>query len=208
MIKFACNPPAVNADAIINTGLPMLGLAPAVPPIDGFGMEINPNMTDVPARELPSPRLTYKVGQAKVQNGSWNILDVKFHRGVRISSWCVLVIRDGRDTIGGPQDPQFSTLVRGFGTKLDKSGVGVPPGLPRLLPPASLPNPNQDPDRSRALTIIRNIFKDALKSGPKPSFVLVLLENRDNYIYPGIKVRCFNLFIYLHILKSYSPAHR
>ncbi|KAF9476154.1 QDE2 protein [Pholiota conissans] len=187
MIRFACNPPAANADSIINTGLPALALAPAQSPLNGFGIQVNPTMPDIPARELPAPRLSYKVGQARVANGSWNILDVKFHRGARIDNWAVLVIRDGRGTISGPDDPSLDRLVRGFAAKLNKSGVSLPSGMPRLLPPAALPNPNQDPDRIQALNMIRNILNGAVQKGPKPSLVLVLLENRDNFIYPGIK---------------------
>lgn len=64
----------------------------------------------------------------------------------------------------------------------------MPEGMPRLLPPAKCPNPHQDPGRVEALNIIRQILRDASKGVPKPSFILVLLENRDNFIYPGIKV--------------------
>ena len=190
MIKYACNPPAVNAEAIMRDGLPTLGLSlPPQGPLAGFGVEINTAMAVVPARELLPPKLTYKVGAPRVQNGSWNILEVKFHRAALINSWWVLVVRDGRGMIGGPQDPNFHGLLQGFAEKLRKCGVGVPPGLPRLLPPAALPQPKNDPERTLALNIIRNILQTALSNHGRPSFVLVLLENRDNFIYPGIKVR-------------------
>lgn len=191
MIKYACNPPAVNAEAIMRNGLPTLGLvSPTQGPLAGFGVEINTAMAVVPARELLAPKLTYKVGGApRVQNGSWNILDVKFHRGAQINSWWVLVVKDGKNVIGGPQDPKFTGLIQGFSEKLRKSGVSIPPGLPRLLPPAPLPQPRTDPERTQALNTIRNILRTALSSHGRPSFVLVLLENRDNFIYPGIKVR-------------------
>ncbi|KAF8970422.1 argonaute-like protein [Flammula alnicola] len=135
---------------------------------------VDTNMSDIPGRELAPPRLTYKVGQAKVQNGSWNIRDVQFHRGARIGSWWVLVVKDGRGIIQGPQDGNLQGLVQSFSAKLRKT---------------ALPDPSSDPDRTLGLNIIREILKTALTQSKvgKPSFVLVLLENRDHYIYPGIK---------------------
>ena len=188
MIRYACNPPRVNAEAIVGQGFPSLGLIPLKAPSDGFGISIDTAMAVVPGREFNPPRLTYRVGNARVQNGSWNILDVKFHRGGTVSSWWILVVRDGRDILKGPTDPNLKGLVEGFRDKLKRSGVAIPEGMPRLLPPANFPNPFQDPGRVEALNVIRKIFRDALTGARKPSFILVLLENRDNFIYPGIKV--------------------
>ena len=190
MIRYACNPPKVNAEAIINRGLPSLGIVnPAQSPIPGFGVQIDNKLADIPGRELPPPGLSYKVGQARPRDGSWNILDVKFHRGAIVSSWWVLVVQDGRKTIQGPQDQNLIGLIQGFSTKLSNSGITIPPGRPVLLPPAVLPNPHTDPERTNALNTIRQTLRTALSTyKTKPSFILVLLENRDNYIYPGIKV--------------------
>ena len=188
MIRYACNPPKINAEAIVGRGFPSLGLAPLAAPTNNFGIEIDTSMSVVPGRELDPPRLTYRAGNAKVQNGSWNILDVKFHRGATVSSWWVLVVRDGREILKGPLDPNLKGLVEGFNQKLKNSGIIMPDGMPRLLPPAKLPNPQKDPGRVGALNIVRQILRDASKGSSKPSFILVLLENRDNYIYPGIKV--------------------
>jgi hypothetical protein len=66
--------------------------------------------------------------------------------------------------------------------------MGMPPGMPKLLVTEPLPHGGQDFGRVRALQSIRKTLQDALpKSGPGPSFVIVLLSGRDNYIYPGIK---------------------
>jgi len=99
----------------------------------------------------------------------------------------VLVVRDGQNTIQQPDDPVFQTLVNGFRNKLARSGIAVPEGLPRVLPPATLAFDPRDPTRLQAIDTIRQTLKKALAATKKPSFVLVLLENRDNYIYPGIK---------------------
>jgi hypothetical protein len=98
-------------------------------------------------------------------------------------------VKDGRNIVQGPQDQKLVGLIEGFSTKLRNSGIAVPSGRPALLPPANLPNPNTDPERTNALNTIRQVLRTALTTyKTKPSFVLVLLENRDNYIYPGIKV--------------------
>lgn len=186
MIRYACNPPRVNAESIANEGFPTLGLAPAVSPITGFDISISTEFAVIPARELRPPRLTYKAGNANIRDGSWNILDVKFHRGARVASWWVVVIRDGQNTLGGPDDPRLQGLVEGFSRKCARSGIAMPEGRPRLIPVTLMPERN-DPGRVNSIDTLRNTFKSAIQPGKKPSFVLVLLENRDNFIYPAIK---------------------
>jgi len=190
MIRYACHRPRVNAESIINQGLPTLGLTPQTlaTPVNGFGVTIDTDMAVIPARELRPPRLTYQVGSANVRDGSWNILDVKFHRGARVSSWWVLVVRDGEGGFGGP-DPALKGLVEGFAAKCKKSGIAMPNGMPRLLVTPPLQHISSDPSRTGAIDHIRQTIKTALavKGQQKPGFILVLLNNRDNYIYPGIK---------------------
>jgi len=193
MIRYACNPPRVNAQAIVDKGLPTLGVFPSQGPLAGFDVSINPTMAVVPGRELPPPKLTYKAGRADVRSGSWNILDVKFQQGATITSWWVMVVRDGRNMLSGPKDTRLAGLVQGFTAKLKKSGVNIPTGLPRLIPPPTLPPPASDPSRTLGLRNIKSTLEGELQTQKKPSFVLVLLENRDNYIYPGIKV-CVGIF--------------
>jgi hypothetical protein len=190
MIRYACNPPGVNADAIVNRGLPILGLTPQSlsTTVNGFDVSISTEMTVIPARELPPPRLSYKVGSANVQNGSWNILDVKFHRGSTVASWWVLVVRDGPTSmINDPKDPQLINLCKGFAAKCERSGMKVL-NPPRILATQLLP-PIQDPTRTGSIDKIRQTIKKNLEidKGKKPSFILVLLSRVDNFIYPGIK---------------------
>lgn len=190
MIKYACNPPRINAENIVDKGFPSLGYNPPKSVLAGFGVTVDNQLLVVPGRELLAPRLSYKAGQARVQNGSWNILDIKFQRGATVANWWVLVVRDGKSLVRGPEDPRFKGLVEAFRTKMVSSGMTVPPAPPSLLPPAALVNPNSDPNRKESLNVIRNTLKNELqkRGGKKPSFVLVVLENRDHYIYPGIKV--------------------
>jgi len=208
MIKYACNPPKVNAESIINKGLPSLGIAPAQLPMAGFGVEVDPNLADIPGRELPPPGISYKTGRARPQDGSWNIRDVKFHLGAIVSSWWVLVIRDGRNTIQGPQDQDLLSLIHGFEAKLNKSGINLPGEIPPVLFPDRLPNLRDDPERTSALNIIRQTLNTELVTRPKPSFVLVLLESRDHYIYPGIKVFTVLFFLFYFTLRLLIPWPR
>ena len=197
MIRYACNKPRVNAEYIVDRGFPSMGLKPPSQPISGFGITVDSEMLVIPGRELNHPNLTYRDGRAKVQNGSWNILDVKFQKGATVGSWWVLVVQDGVNLVKGPDD--IRGLVDGFQQKMNRSGMHVPG--PSLLPPARLIPPMRDPDRKQSLEIIRKLLAGELekKKGTKPSFVLVLLERRDNYIYPGIKVE-----FYLSFLPSFS----
>jgi len=200
MIRHACNPPRVNAESIVGKGFPSLAFDPPQSPLTGFGITIDKDLLVVPGRELDAPRLSYRVGQARVQNGGWNIVDIKFQRGATVTGWWVLVVRDNSrspNRIQGSDDPKLKGLVEAFRAKMVSTGMPVPPGPPMLLPPAALVNPDRDPNRKQSLNIIRDILKSELqKKGVKPSFVLVLLENRDHYIYPGIKVTQTQLFRY------------
>ena len=212
MIRFACNIPEVNAQAIVYQGFPKLGLSSGEnqsETVSGFDLSISSEMAVIPARELPAPRLSYKVGTANVNNGSWNILDVKFHRGGTVSSWWVLIVRDGPNApINNPSDPQLTSLIKGFAAKCEKSGMRVagPPSIiaARLLPPA------QDPIRSGSIDAIRQAIKRQLTaaSNKKPSFILVILANVDNYIYPGIK-RIGDVELGIHtVCMQYSKAFK
>ncbi|KAF9530114.1 argonaute-like protein [Crepidotus variabilis] len=191
MIKVACNKPRINAEHIVNRGFPSLGLSPAQPPLSGFDIGVDTKMVDIPGRELLPPKLSYGVGVPRVANGSWNILDVKFHRAAQIANWWVLVVQDKPRTTfeNGPKDPRLPALIQGFANKLRKCGIALPGSMPNLLPPAQLLPPHRDPERKQSLEIIRSLLRTQLATakGVKPSFILVLLENRDNYIYPGIK---------------------
>ena len=198
MIKVACNPPRANAEAIVTRGLPLLGLTGPNSVLNGFGLSIEPDMIVTPGRELLPPRLSYKVGRANVANASWNILDVKFHQGASVSSWWVFPIldsRDGRHMIQGNQDPQLVGLIEGFKQKMKKSGIALAREQPVLVPPVDLPPIGQDPGRKRAIRMIGDRIQEGIQKGGKPGFILVLLENRDNYIYPAIKVNLFVHFL-------------
>lgn len=70
MLMVANRRPAVNALHITQQGIPKLGFN-GNPTLEAFGVTISPNMTVIPARELPPPRVTYKQGSnpTRVMNG-------------------------------------------------------------------------------------------------------------------------------------------
>ncbi|KAF8637180.1 hypothetical protein AX17_002993 [Amanita inopinata Kibby_2008] len=186
MIRYACNPPAYNADAIVGAGLPKLGLSQNASTLDAFGIKIDPEMSVIQARILAPPTLSYRVGKPNVRDGSWNILDVKFQRGATVKSWWVLYINDGIGIVKEPGD--ILPLAQAFKNKCKNSGMIIPDSNPILLKPAKLLRPLEDDGaRSGALGIIKNLLKEQQAKTGKPSFVLVLLERVDKYIYPGIK---------------------
>ncbi|KAL4080951.1 Piwi domain-containing protein [Scleroderma citrinum] len=191
MICHACRPPVENANSIVYRGLPMLGLTQTNNRIlDNFGVEIEPHMAVIPARELPSPKVNYAAGRPpNVKDGSWNILDVKFHTGAVVKSWGVLVVVDGRPAFNGIQDPALTGIWKGFQEKCRRSGMTVERD-PQVFSTSSLPPLWQDPARRNALNLIRRTITERYNPTTKPSFLLIILSGRDNFIYPGIKRMC------------------
>ena len=193
MLHYACKPPAENARAILNQGFPLLGLTPNNQTLSNFGLSVSHNMAGVPFRELPPPNVSYRDGQPpRVNNGAWNILDVKFHLGGAVKSWWILVVTEGQQSVfDGPNDPRLTGLWKGFAGKCERSGMtGITPDSEPALLNVVLPNPANDPGRQQALAQIRSrIWNNQAQRG-NPSFMLVILSRRDNYIYPGIKRIC------------------
>uniref|UniRef100_A0A0W0FNM2 Putative argonaute-like protein n=1 Tax=Moniliophthora roreri TaxID=221103 RepID=A0A0W0FNM2_MONRR len=194
MIKVACNPPNVNAEAIVGDGFAKLGIAPPSTVLNNFGISVSPEMAVVPGRELQPPRLSYAQKSVSASNGAWNIMNVRFHRGAGIRSWWMMVVRDSSfsntgSIVAGPGDPNLTRLRDNFAGKLRSCGVMLPNTIPRLCVTDLLPPLADDPDRKAALEIIRRTFLGELQKsgGQKPDFILVLLSHMDNFIYPGIK---------------------
>ena len=193
MLRHACKHPAENAHAILNQGFPLLGLTPNNQTLSNFGLSVSHNMACVPFRELPPPNVSYRGGQSpRVNNGAWNILDVQFHVGGAVKSWWILVVTDGQQCVfEGPNDPQLTGLWKGFAGKCERSGMtGITPNSSPVILNVVLPHPTDDPGRQQALAQLRSTIRDNQTRDGNPSFMLVILSRRDNYIYPGIKRIC------------------
>jgi hypothetical protein len=192
MLRFACKRPPENAQTILNQGFPLLGLTPNNQALNNFGLRVSNDMAGVPFRELPPPSLSYKGGQPpRVQNGSWNILDVKFHVGGHVKSWWILAVTEQRPVFQGPTDPRLTGLWQGFAGKCQRSGMaGIDPNSQPNLLNVQLVNPATDPGRQQSLARIKSLIRENQERRGAPSFMLVILSQRDNYIYPGIKRIC------------------
>ena len=199
MIKMACRPPANNAKCLIEEGLPTLGFSAQkrAPILASFGIDISEKMSDIPARVLSPPQLSYRSGLVNVNNGAWNIVNVKFHRGAKVGPYWALYVNDGsvankRNWQPPPPPPsleQLSNLVKKFQEKCASSGMDISGSKPVILP-ADLNTVRQGDDfaRTGALRIIQDIIEAQLSKTGKPSLILVLLRGIDKFIYPGIKV--------------------
>lgn len=195
MIKVACNPPAFNANAIVNQGIPHLGLKQnaLASTVSGFGISVSNDMAVIPFRILDPPSISYKVGKPNVREAAWNILNVKFQKGGNMQRWAVLLVTEGRpNEFQNDRDPALQEFIRTFQKKCKDSGIVTPDTLPQLIVTPQLPphHRQNDPYRERAMAQIRESLKANLNPREKPSFILVLLSGIDDYIYPGIKRLC------------------
>lgn len=191
MLRVACQSPQTNSDLIRGDGFAKLAIAESTKHnvMKNFGITIDQNMAVIPARILPPPGLSYARGQARPNDGSWNILDVAFHRGGNMDRWAVLIVREpNRDKFQGPSDPAMWSFIQAFAEKCRRTGMRVAQERPTVVPVGPLPpGGDRDPSRSAAVAQIKEKMTALASANPRPSFILVLLNNRDNYIYPGIK---------------------
>ena len=191
MLRVASRRPAENTAIIMESAMQRLGYNPATAVLNSFNIRVARQMIVVPGRELPPPSVTYGRGVPRVQNGSWNILDVRFHVGGRMKNWKVLVVRDGVEALSfkGPRDERLITFIKAFNDKCKKSGMDVGNEPPVILATDQLSPVREDPGRRRSL---ENISRTIESFGdPKNiSFILFLLQKKDDFIYPGIKRLC------------------
>ncbi|KAJ7764554.1 argonaute-like protein [Mycena maculata] len=187
MITVAAKPPNVNGAAIAGRGLNELGYRPGAGALQGFGITIGGEMAVVPGRILPPPKIQYGQGTPDVDDrASWNIRNVKFHRGSTLDNWAVLLLHDGndRDEFNGKQDPELLNTIRGFTDMCKKSGMRVPMAVPPIVEAALPQKDSADPTRGKAIGTIRDVVGKLPK---KPRLILVILSTADKHIYSGIK---------------------
>ena len=189
MIKVACRPPNVNANAIVNRGLDELGYISGAPHLQAFGVDVGRDVTVVPGRILPPPNIRYGVSTSRVDDrAAWNMRSVKFAKPARLQSWAVLLVRDGgRFDFEGRDDPALLPLVRGLANMCRSSGMGIPPQDPPIVE-ADLPRRSaRFPVREDAIRAVESAMKTV---GKKPALFLVVLSNKDRNLYNGIKKLC------------------
>ncbi|KAI0247504.1 Piwi-domain-containing protein [Lactifluus subvellereus] len=192
MLRCASRKPAMNAQLIVERGLSCLGYTPGTPVLEAFGVRVSSEMSVIPARELPAPKVTYSKGSLQVKNGSWNLRDVKFHRGAKASNWKVLVVRDNADgtALNDTSDPRLSSFIEAFVGKCRSSGIDLSPRPSTILQTDELLPIHQDQKRrTGAITQISRTI-ELFGDMESISFILVLLPRQDDYLYPGIKRLC------------------
>ncbi|KAI0357820.1 Piwi-domain-containing protein [Trametes cingulata] len=191
MITVACQPPNVNAEAIVNRGLHELGFTQTPPPLNAFGVSIGNEMAVVPGRILPPPAVRYQDGaQSNIdEKASWNLRGLRFAVGALLEKWAVLLIQDGnrRDEFTGPHDPELQRNLAGFSDMCKRSGMSVDPAKPTIVAAQLPPKRPEDPLRKSAIQTISATLR-GIKS--KPKIVLVILSNGDRHIYSGLKHLC------------------
>ncbi|KZV96981.1 Piwi-domain-containing protein [Exidia glandulosa HHB12029] len=197
MLRLASRRPAVNAAHIVHQGLPKLGLTgqAASPVLKEFGVTVSDEMAVIPARRLAPPRVTYQKGTPNVSEGSWNILNVTFHRGAKVKNWKVLVVVDGPKDPGsqprfpgGSQDAKLLDFLEKFRAKCSSSGMVMPKCS--QIEGVRLVGGREDPGRVRSMQMLETTmgkFASGAAAWKNVDFVLVLLEYRDDYIYPCLK---------------------
>lgn len=188
MIRYACNPPYENANAIVGHGLGLLGLRDREGPMQGFQVQVSTEMAIVPARVLTAPRLMYKSGpQQGVNNGFWNIVNVKFAVPASLTRVAVVVIADrGRDDFTGPGDPDLKATIEGLVSKCRSCGM-VADDASKVPPPIYLRAGRPDPKDPRRQSLIDQLEAGVKALPGKPNIILVFMSARDNDIYPGLK---------------------
>ncbi len=108
-----------------------------------------------------------------------------------MENWAVLmVLEQGKGfRFKGPTDPELWKFIQGFRNKCASTGMVAPNERPRLEAAGPLaPQSEEDPFRQGAVSKLRAAVEKLMN--PRPSFILVLLDYRDNYIYPGLKKLC------------------
>ena len=186
MIEFAAQPPNVNATAIVDEGLKLLGFTGSSSPRDSFGVKIKPHMTVVPGRILQPPKIEYGKSAPQFDNekASWNLRGVKFAQGApKLENWVVISIYDGNNKQEPRQDDPALKVLTAFMQTCQNSGIqqiAKPQYLKVMLPPFS----KDDPLRENA---VRTIMQTTKQLKQRPSLALILLSNDDKHIYNGIK---------------------
>ncbi|KAF2817716.1 Piwi-domain-containing protein [Mytilinidion resinicola] len=118
MLDAACRKPDENRHAIIEEGLPALGIDPsrnASTASDDSLFKVDPAMLSVPTRILTRPTILYKTGQQANVNESarWSLERQKFFKtaGGEIKMHVILEGDDGRNKVIKHEERYLKTLI-------------------------------------------------------------------------------------------------
>lgn len=191
MLRCASRQPAKNAKLIVEQGLSRLGYTPTTPVLDAFGVKVSGEMSVIPARELPAPKVTYGKSSLQVKGGSWNLREIKFHRGAKAPNWVVLVVNDGVPDLSfkDKTDPKLIGLLDTFVKKCNSIGMDLAPKPSSILATGDLSKIEDQKRRPAAIASISGTMT-RIPNMKNVSFVLVLLQTQEDFLYPAIKHLC------------------
>ncbi|KAH0832181.1 Piwi-domain-containing protein [Lanmaoa asiatica] len=179
MLRFACKRPAENAQTILNQGFPQLGLTPNNQKLGELWHLGQSRHGLRPISGAPSSGRQLQ-GRQAAEREQWELE----HPRRQIPCW----------RIPSSMDPvTLSLLPSGKDSRENVKGVGCQGSLPDNAPPllnVNMVDPAGDPGRLQSLNSIRSAIRENQARRGTPSFMLVILSKRDNYIYPGIKRIC------------------
>ncbi|CAI2189473.1 4647_t:CDS:2 [Funneliformis geosporum] len=179
MMKFSCRPPQHRAYKI-RQGLDILNYRQNEY-MRQFGLEVSGEMTVVPARVLPAPKIHYHhpffhdTTSFVTKDGSWNLRDKKFVTGVTLGSWACVAF-------GYFSIQIIQCFIRELVITCQDTGMNIQ----NMHPPIMQGNPQGN---------IEEILKQAwLKAGntskSHPQLILCILPNAGVPLYAEIKRVC------------------
>jgi hypothetical protein len=198
MANTALKHPAVNQAAIVQEGLPLLGVGrPAISRVlyEQLQLETGTQLLEIPAQILPPPTLVYQnirtnaLVYKTAQNASWNVSEERFFDPKMIARPPLNIV-DFRQRFApgaGPDDVGLRYLQACV-----KHGMAVA---------GFVPDKNRDVRFSRAAVPpfakgpgyyrrVREIFVDLMEKMERPRFILVILDKADPHFYGSIKRVC------------------
>ncbi|KAI1472880.1 Piwi-domain-containing protein [Daldinia caldariorum] len=184
MILFACRSPWANATSIMNEGRRCLGLDGNTA-LTKFNVTAGKELLTVTGRELWPPKISYlnmqnKSQETKVNNGSWNMINVKVVKpGRLISKWTWINVEY---TAGGKID-EIRNAISDFVQFMIKMGVNM----------TETPMPSSSNtvvcSRNEPLTVrLREKFNQFQKNPPQMIFVVLPGKKTDKEIYKVVKL--------------------
>ena len=127
MIRFAVQPPATNAQAIVDESPTIIGFSQANRLLSSFGVSVDTNLITVPGRVLTPPKLMYHRNEITPRSGSWNMQGQKLlQSGAKVTwSWLVIEFVTGPRHFSLQDDASVRNVIEGFKNGLNRTGVAL-----------------------------------------------------------------------------------
>lgn len=153
----------------------------------GFDLGDNPRMLTVPGRILVPPAVQYMNKQARVNNGSWNMIGQKFARPGNLTRWATLVLRipESRGNQFGPGfDKSVITTLHDTLSKTYGMTIGSLEDAQKMMRELELPAPVPT-NRAQINRILEAKFQGAQEN--QIQLILIVIKDFDRWLYSRIK---------------------